>query len=81
MTFEQSRLVSSCFLALVACFYLNQPIEAFGLQGFPTGAIGYPGLRSGYYSLTDFFVKQDKRESSPKLYSDWMVSNALSKML
>jgi len=47
MTFEQSRLVSSCFLALVACFYLNQPIEAFGLQGFPTGAIGYPGLRRG----------------------------------
>jgi hypothetical protein len=35
------------FLALVACFYLSQPIEAFGLQGFPTGASGYPGLRSG----------------------------------
>merc|ERR1712064_62374 len=76
MTFEQSRLVSSCFLALVACFYLNQPIEAFGLQGFPTGAIGYPGLRSGSQgrmptlgSCSDF-TREDCDSRDRKPYSN-----------
>jgi len=79
MTFEQRRLVSSCFLALVACFYLNQPIEAFGLQGFPTGAIGYPGLRSGLGSTRMItkgncadFTREECHETNHRYASDHM---------
>ena len=45
---RQRKLLPSFFLALVGWYYLVQPIEAIGYQGYPIGAFGYQRFLDGY---------------------------------